>query len=249
MTNNASNPTNKLNVQDPALKAVEKAADGHLPKQPPPAPPPLPDPDPMPPWAMQRPLLALWFMFSRTGDNGRLAPFRRLTHITHHIYLGGQISLRGWRTLQKWGVQALVNMRIEWDDRKSGIQTPYYLWLPTIDGTPSTVEQLARGAEFIHQQIMANRPIYIHCALGIGRSATQVIAYLMTRGKSVQAAHEFVQKRRPFIALSAKQTHRLEQFAEYIKENNIQYNVDSQADPAKPAAEATVQVPAQGKDS
>lgn len=239
----------KLPIDHPALKAVQNAADGHLPKIPPPPPPPLPDPDPLPPWALHRPLLAIWFFISRTGDNGRLAPFRRLTHITHHIYLGGQISLRGWRSLQKWGVQALVNMRIEWDDRKSGIQTPYYLWLPTIDGTPSTVEQLARGAEFIHQQIMANRPIYVHCALGIGRSATQVIAYLMTRGKSLESAYESVQKRRPFISLSPMQELRLQQFADYIRLHNIHYSVDLQADPSKPPAEATVQVPARGKDS
>ena len=147
---------------------------------------------------------------------GASLPFRRLTHITNYIYLGGQISLRGWRTLEKWGVKALVNMRIEWDDRKLGIHTPYYLWLPTIDGTPPTVEQLARGAKFIHEQTSAGRPVYVHCAAGLGRSPTQVIAYLMTRGYHTPDAIDFVEARRPFITLSAKQKLRLEEFAEYI---------------------------------
>src|SRR5258708_7753589 len=94
-------------------------------------PPPitLPDPEPLPPWALRRPLLSLWYIASRAGDLGRVTPFRRLTHITHFIYLGGQISLRGWNTLEKWGVRAVVNMRIEWDDRLLGIDTPHYLWL------------------------------------------------------------------------------------------------------------------------
>lgn len=202
-------------------------------------PPPLPDPDPLPPWALRRPMLALWYVASRIGDHGRLRPFRRLTQITHHIYLGGQISLRGWHTLQRWGVQAIINMRIEWDDRKSGIHTPHYLWLPTIDGTPPTVEQLARGAKFIHEQTMANRSVYIHCAAGLGRSPTQVIAYLMTRGHTRESAIKFVELRRPIIALSPMQYERLRLFADYIAEKGIDYRLDAVRDPAEPIEGAT----------
>jgi hypothetical protein len=234
---------------DPTLKDIQGARDGKLPKSTPATPPPLPDPEPLPPWMLHRPLLAIWFMLSRAGDNGRLTPFRRLTHITYHIWLGGQVNLRGWRALERWGVQSLVNMRIEWDDRKSGIQTDHYLWLPTMDGTPPTVEQLARGAKFIHEQVMATRLVYIHCALGVGRSATQVIAYLMTRGKSLDDAHAFVQKRRPFISLSPMQRLRLEQFAEYIAANNIHYALDAAVDPIRLPSEAAVDVPTHGKDS
>ncbi len=221
--------------------------DAKLPRVTPP-PPPLPDPEPLPPWALRRPVQALWYVISRAGDHGRFTPFRRLTHITNYIYLGGQISLRGWRTLEKWGVKALVNMRIEWDDRKLGIHTPYYLWLPTIDGTPPTVEQLARGAKFIHEQTIAARPVYVHCAAGLGRSPTQVIAYLMTRGYRAPDAIDFVEARRPFITLSAKQKLRLEEFAEYIAKMKIDYRSDSFRDPAKKTEEAAVDVPALGKD-
>ncbi len=234
-----------------ASRAKERSDvhDSKLPKQTPSSPPPLPDPEPLPPWAFRRPLLALWYVASRAGDHGRFTPFRRLTHITHYIYLGGQVSLRGWRTLQKWGVKALVNMRVEWDDRKLGIQTPYYLWLPTIDGTPPTVEQLARGAKFIHEQACENRPVYVHCAAGLGRSPTQVIAYLMTRGYSIPDAIDFVDRRRPFISLSPKQHMRLEEFAEYMAKMGIDYSADIYVDPAKPAIEASVDVPARGKDT
>jgi hypothetical protein len=195
---NRSVGKNTLNERDEA----NTGTDGQLPNVRTP-PLPMPDPEPLPPWALRRPLLAIWYTVSRLGDHGRFKPFRRLTHITAHIYLGGQISLSGWHTLQKWGVQALLNLRVEWDDRKLGIETPYYLWLPTIDGTPPTVEQLARGARFIHEQVQANRAVYVHCAAGLGRSPTQVIAYLMTRGMSIEEAH-FVEVRRPFITLSGK---------------------------------------------
>ncbi len=222
-------------------------ANAELPHRVPPT-PPLPDPDPLPPWALRRPLLAVWYLVSRAGDHGRFRPFRRLTHITHFIFLGGQISLGGWRVLQNWGVQSLVNMRVEWDDRKSGIQTPYYLWLPTIDGTPPTVEQLARGSKFIHEQTIAARPVYVHCAAGLGRSPTQVIAYLMTRGYSTQDAISFLTKRRPFISLSPKQNQRLDEFSAYMEKMHIDYSEDALVDPTKTEHEAKTDVPAIGTD-
>jgi Dual specificity phosphatase, catalytic domain len=231
-----------------ALVDNKNGPDGQLPNIVTPPSPPLPDPEPLPPWALHRPVLALWYILSRAGDHGRFTPFRRLTHITHYIFLGGQISLNGWHTLESWGVGALVNMRVEWDDRKLGIQTPNYLWLPTIDGTPSTVEQLARGAKFIHEQTVSNRFVYVHCAAGLGRSPSLVIAYLMARGSSLEKAMDYVQQRRPFISLSPMQNQRLQDFAEYIKKMKIYYP-DSRNDLVSAVKNADVQVPALGKDS
>lgn len=213
-----------------------------------PPPPPLELPDPLPPWALRRPVLALWYIASRAGDHGRWKPFRRLTHITKYIFLGGQISRRGWHVLESWGVHAILNMRLEWDDRKSGIATPYYLWLPTIDGTPPTVEQLARGATFMHEQIQAQRPVYVHCAAGLGRSPTQVIAYMMTRGLTDTAAIEYLVKRRPFITLSRRQRLRLSEFADYIKRYKLDYSADNQIDAFTSTEEAQIDVPAIGTD-
>lgn len=213
-----------------------------------PPPPPLQFPQPLPPWALRRPLMAIWYIASRAGDHGRMRPFRRLTHITQYIFLGGQVNRRGWRALEAWGVQAILNMRVEWDDRKSGITTPNYLWLPTIDGTPSTVEQLARGALFMHEQVQARRPVYVHCAAGLGRSPTQVIAYMMTRGLNATEAIEFLTRRRPFITLSPRQKLRLTEFGTYMARYKIDYSDDNLIDPFKSAEEAATDVPEIGTD-
>jgi protein-tyrosine phosphatase len=210
--------------------------------------PPLSRPDPLPPWALHRPLMALWYVASRAGDHGRWKPFRRLTHITRYIYVGGQISRRGWAVLESWGVQAILNLRVEWDDRKSGITTPHYLWLPTIDGTPPTVEQLARGATFMHEQVQAQHPIYVHCAAGLGRSPTQVIAYMMTRGLSDAAAIDYIVQRRPFITLSMRQRQRLTEFAAYIARYKLDYSEDNLIDDFTSTQEAQTNVPAIGTD-
>jgi hypothetical protein len=179
-------------------------------------------PPPMPAWVARSPLWLLWYLRSRVGDHGRLPPVRRLIQITEDVYLGGQIGLKGWRLLQTWGVGALINMRVEWDDRRSGIDTPHYLWLPTIDGTPSTVEQLTRGVAFMHEQIQAGRGVYVHCAAGFGRAPTQVIAYLISCGLSLNEAIDFVKARRPIISLSKRQRRRLQDYTTYLGRNGFQ---------------------------
>ena len=94
--------------------------------------------------------------------------------------------------MEKWGISALLNLRIEWDDRWMNIHAPHYLWLPAIDGTPPVYEQLVRGAQFIQTQVEAGRSIYVHCAAGLGRGPTMVTAYLVAQGLSVGEAIAFI---------------------------------------------------------
>jgi protein-tyrosine phosphatase len=169
-------------------------------------------PSPLPEAALSGPLHALLYVRSRIGDHGRLPPVRRLTQITDKVFLGGQVNLLGWRKLQSWGVGALVNMRVEWDDRRFGIHTPHYLWLPTIDGTPPAVEQLIQGVRFMRQQIAEGRGVYVHCAAGFGRAPSQVAAYLMASGFSLEEAIHFITVRRPIIHLSSRQRAQLKRF-------------------------------------
>ncbi len=168
----------------------------------------------LPDWALSKPMIGVWYALSRLGDHGRLPPFRRLMRLTDHLWLGGQINAAGWQRLQKWQIGALVNLRVEWDDRRSGIHTPHYLWLPTIDGTPPTLEQLRHGVQFIHEQISAGRSVYVHCAGGLGRAPTLAICYLVTQGLPADEAIQFVKVRRPFVHLSARQQAAIRAFAE-----------------------------------
>ena len=174
-------------------------------------------PPPMRPWLRRWPAFMYWYARSRIGDHGRLLPIRRLTHITRLVYVGGQIDLRGWRLMQSWGISALLNLRIEWDDRFMNIQAPHYLWLPAIDGTPPVYEQLVRGAQFIAEQVQAGRGIYVHCAAGLGRGPTMAVAYLVSEGLSVGESIAFVASRRPLISLSAKQRARLLEFEARVR--------------------------------
>ncbi|RYG63730.1 serine/threonine protein phosphatase, partial [bacterium] len=68
------------------------------------------------------------------------------------------------------------------------------------------------GAEWIENQLK-NGPVYVHCALGHGRSTTFVAAYLNRAGKAsgVEDSLSIIQSRRPSIDLSPSQKQALQQ--------------------------------------
>lgn len=59
-----------------------------------------------------------------------------------------------------------------------GVRGLRYLCLATLDHTAPTPAQINRAIDFIQQQI-SRGPILVHCALGHGRSATVVAAWML----------------------------------------------------------------------
>ena len=141
------------------------------------------------------------------------APVRGLSQITPQIHLGGQHNRRGWRTLRARGVSAVVNMRIEYDDRAEGIAPERYLRLPTVDETAPTLAHLEQGVAFLEREIADGGVVYVHCASGIGRAATLVAAYLVRQGLSPEQAWARIQARRPFVRPEPAQVARLAEYA------------------------------------
>ena len=125
-------------------------------------------------------------------------------------------------------MDSIINLRVESDDREQGIDVApeNYLWLPTIDHTSPTVEQLQAAAEFTQQRISTGGRVYIHCAAGVGRAPLTAAAYLVAQGYSVEEASELLRSRRPFINQSANQKARLVQFAALL-DSLSQDNIDA----------------------
>ena len=141
-------------------------------------------------------------------------PIERLSRITPQLYVGGQHNHRGWRKMQDMGITAIVNMREEqYDDRARQIAPENYLHLPTIDGTPPTLEHLCEGVAFITDQIAKGNKVYIHCASGFHRAATMTTAYLMSTGLTPADALAQIRKVRPFARPISSQMKQLDKFA------------------------------------
>lgn len=174
---------------------------------------------PHPKWMRSKLITVMLWAISRFNDQMPY-PFRTVLmpfiKITPKLYVGPQLDKWGWQKLKKLGVTSIVNLRVERDDRDKGIHPEHYLWLPTIDHTSPTVEQLIKGAAFIKAHIDAGEGVYIHCAAGVGRAPLVAAAYLVSEGMTVEQARIFLRERRPFISQSDTQKQRLIQFAEAI---------------------------------
>jgi len=178
-----------------------------------------------PPSQLQRAISLL-----RTGPRGlfwRLAdqavrkatgqPLWRVSQVRPQLYLGGQHSPKGWPAMQARGIKAVVNLREAYkDDAARGIAPAAYLHLPTADNTPPSLDDLARGVQFIAQQLQQGQAVYVHCGVGVGRAPSQVAAYLISTGLSADEALAEIRRVRPFIHLTRAQRQQLERYAERL---------------------------------
>ncbi len=114
--------------------------------------------------------LSLW-LFRRTA---RENPF---DEIPPGLWLGCRLWPRDATALP--APSGVLDLTAEFSEVKFLQRAPAYLCIPVLDTTAPTVEDLQRGVEYLHEHI-AHGPVYVHCALGHGRSATFAAAYLLS---------------------------------------------------------------------
>jgi len=89
------------------------------------------------------------------------------TQIVKNLYVGNLFSQEVADTKGfQW--HAVVDLTCEFTER---CESKHYLNLPLHDGNPPSLSDFANAAQFVEKHIKLG-PILIHCAHGIGRSAT-----------------------------------------------------------------------------
>lgn len=79
---------------------------------------------------------------------------------------------------KRLGISAEINLEVERNEQPTtGVEI--YLWLPTIDDTCPTTDQLTVGTTMIDQICKSMKKVYVHCRNGHGRSPTLVVAYFV----------------------------------------------------------------------
>jgi len=108
---------------------------------------------------------------------------------------------------------AVLDLAAEFSEARPFRKPDRYLSHPVLDATAPTAEQLGTAVLWITERL-PQRPVFVHCALGHGRSASVVIAYLMHSGRvsSVRKGVRHVRRLRPGVRLSASQRKRLEEW-------------------------------------
>jgi atypical dual specificity phosphatase len=139
--------------------------------------------------------------------------------IDERFLLGGALMFDDLERLRGEGVGAVVNLCAERRDDAQRLQAAdiTYLWLPVFDAFPPTLDQILQGVAWIEQQVHAGRTVYIHCAAGMGRSATFLACwYIYASGMSVPQVLRFLKRRRPQMALTRRQVRRLQEFEAWL---------------------------------
>jgi len=145
----------------------------------------------------------------------RLLPGLQLVWLTDDIAIGGTQRRIAWHTCARAGIDTVLDLR---DDAKNdatllsklGIE---YARVPIPEGEAPTLEQLQIMAAWIGSKLRQNRKALIHCAHGMGRSATVACATLVALGFSLPHAYDFLPRAEPRTALSQQQARTLESFA------------------------------------
>lgn len=145
------------------------------------------------------------------------APIRGMSQITPNLHVGGQYRQRGWERLEARGITAVVNLRTEFDDEAAGIAPQRYLYLPTIDDKPPSLEHLRKGVEFITEEIQRQGGVYVHCGSGVGRAPTMAAAYLVSTGLRPAEAWARIRSARPFIRPKPRQISQVNEFAQVFR--------------------------------
>ncbi len=155
-------------------------------------------------WLLFGPYLllnALTFRLYRLGNrepaHGEAAP---------HLHFGRRLTPAEVRRAQALGWQSVLDLAPEFSEVAGLRAVPRYRSLPILDGTAPTAEQLRAAVDWLAESV-ARGPVYVHCALGHGRTATVVLAYLLATAQiaSVREGLAHLRTLRPGVGLSRQQ--------------------------------------------
>ncbi len=132
--------------------------------------------------------------------------------IHKNLWLGCQLDARDKTQLKQHGVASVLDLTCEFAE-PAFLRALNYRSIPVLDTRAPTLTQLREGADFIAHSIEEGA-VYVHCALGHGRSALFVAAYLLQSGRAQNAdeAIELVRQKRANIELHPEQRALLRRF-------------------------------------
>jgi len=149
-------------------------------------------------------------IFNVWRKTSREMPF---DEIVPGLFLGRRLGRGEAHLLECLGPVAVLDLTAEFQEAAWLRQQAAYLCLPTLDMTPPTEAAIRRALDFIREHL-GQRPVYVHCALGHGRSAVIVLAHLLATGQcsTITQALELARSRRPGISLTSRQKECLRPF-------------------------------------
>jgi hypothetical protein len=128
--------------------------------------------------------------------------------VTPRLLLGGFLAPHDVPALGREGVGAVLNVTRELIEPRASLEAAgiHYLQIPCWDGRVPSLDDAARGVDFIARHVAEGRKVYVHCASGVGRSVSILLCYLATHeGADVDQALAEITRIRPRVNLSRTQ--------------------------------------------
>ena len=121
------------------------------------------------------------------------------SHICDGIYIGDVDFAGDEDGLNLRKIDAIVNCTKCIPNYFEHLGAKMYMRVPIDDSPSQDIEPYFESTfEFIDKRVSQGKPMLVHCAAGISRSVSIVIAYLIKKkGMSCDDAYTFVQQKRP----------------------------------------------------
>ena len=138
----------------------------------------------------------------------------RFNEVEPGVYLGARLFARDQPALAALQISSALDLTAEFAEVPFLRNMPAYFCIPLLDRTAPSLPELKAAVQFIRERLPYG-PVYVHCALGHGRSATVVLAYLLASGKfaNQEEALKYLRTKRPRIKLHPCQLRAVEQLA------------------------------------
>lgn len=126
------------------------------------------------------------------------------SRVDSHLYVGGYLAAADPAFIKKAGIQSIVKLFADTDEYPGGYHRHPgvdYLVVPVDDTPECDIRPAAYAAvRFIREAVRANKHVLVHCHMGISRSATVVLFYMMLdSGYGLDMALARLRLSRPFV--------------------------------------------------
>lgn len=116
--------------------------------------------------------------------------------IPDRLFLGTRAAAESEEVLKQYGIQSVLSLTTDEVDVPSFIKERKWVCIEDY-GTERVSDHFESCFEFIDN---STAPVLVHCEAGMSRSATIVIAYMMSKGKTLEEAYDETHKKREIIA-------------------------------------------------